>query len=354
MLSRRDFLHRFFLYTLSLYAGGSALSACSPRETPPPIIPTSTMPPSPTATNTLSPTGVPYGTRAPTAAATTTLTRVPPSPTPFQPYLSVAHGPSPSAITRAAIDTLGGIGRFVKKGDDVIIKPNICNASLKPELASTTNPEVVATLVTLCLDAGAKRVRVMDQPFSGTAVEAYKTSGIRDAVERAGGQMEIMSDMKYVTTSFPQGRDIKSWKVYEDILKADVLINVPVAKTHDLAKLTLAMKGLMGVIPNANRSAFHNSIDQRIADLNTVVHPTLNVVDAVRVVVRNGPTNWNPANVVLANTVIASHDVVAADAYAAKTLFQRQPQEIGYIRLGGEMGIGKYDLQNMVIKEVSV
>jgi uncharacterized protein (DUF362 family) len=211
---------------------------------------------------------------------------------------------------------------------------------------------VVAALVQMCLEAGAARVRVMDQPFSGTATEAYKTSGIREAVERAGGQMEIMSDMKFASVNFPDGRDIKKWKVYQDILKADVVINVPIAKTHDVATLTLAMKGLMGVI--TDRPSIHNAIHQRIADLSTLIKPTLNVIDGVRVLARGGPTNWNLADVVLANTIIASHDIVAADAYATQVLFKVKPEDVGYIKIGAEMSIGRFDFNNLRVKEVTV
>ncbi len=345
MLSRRQFLRALFFG-----ASGTVLAACAPKQADAPTAGPSParLSPSPTTANI-----APTAPVLPTFAATATMTRIPPSPTPSQPYLSVARGANPAAITRAAVDALGGIQRFVKSGDEVIVKPNICNASLPPELASTTNPEVVAELVKLCLEAGCKRVRVMDQPFAGVAVEAYKNSGIRAAVERAGGQMEIMSAMKYAAFTFPAAaRDLKSSKIYQDVLKADVLINVPVAKTHNLAKLTLGMKGLMGVI--LDREPLHQSIHQRVADLSTAIRTTLTVIDGVRVVVADGPTTWDPKNVVVANTIIASHDIVAADAYAAQTLFKIKPQDIGYIKLGAEMGIGRADLANLRVKEVSV
>ncbi len=363
MLSRRQFLR-----ALLFGASGTMLAACAPKQAalptakptplprptalPPTSAPTATpLPPSPVTANTIAPAAA--ASPSSTAAATATMTRIPPSPTPSQPYLSVARGASPAAITRAAIDTLGGIKRFVKSGDEVIIKPNICNASIPPELASTTNPEVVAELVKLCLEAGAKRVRVMDQPFSGVAVEAYKNSGIRAAVERVGGQMEIMSAAKYAAVTFPAAaRDLKSSKVYQDVLKANVFINVPVAKTHNLAKLTLGMKGLMGVI--LEREPLHNNIHQRVADLSTAIPTTLTVVDAVKIVVAGGPTTWDANNVVAANTVIASHDIVAADAYAAQSLFKMKPEDIGYIKAGAAMGIGRADVANLRIKEVSV
>jgi len=356
MFSRREFLRYAVLYMLSL-AGGSTLAACSqptPTPTPTPLPPTLT----PTATQTATPvpptaTLAPTATRTPTPVPTATMTATPVPPTAFDPYIAVAHGPSPSAITRAAIEALGGMRRFVKPGNDVIIKPNICNSAYGPEYASTTNPEVVAELVKMCLEAGARRVRVMDQPFHGTPAEAYKKSGIRDAVEKVGGQMEIMSTAKFVSTDFPAtSRLLKKWKVYQDILKADVVINVPIAKTHDVARLTLAMKNVMGVITDP--PALHTALDQHIADLNTLIKPTLHVIDAVRTLAVNGPVGGSLDFVVRTNLVLASHDPVALDAYTARRLFLRKPEEITYIKHGVEMGLGRWDLDKLRIKEVTV
>jgi len=241
--------------------------------------------------------------------------------------------------------------RFVKRGNDVVIKPNICVGYHSYEYAATTNPEVVGALVALCLGAGARRVRVMDQPFGGTPRQAHAQSGIEEAVQAAGGQMEVMSNIKYRETSIPEGRDITSWPVYGDVLDADVLINVPIAKHHSLARLTLGMKNLMGVI--LKRGEFHFNLGQRIADLNSLVRPTLTVVDAVRILMNHGPTGGNLDDVKLVNTVIASHDTVAADAYAA-TIFELTGADIPAVRAGAQMGLGTIDLSSIKIEEISV
>jgi len=344
MLSRRDFIRRSILYSLAI-AGGNALVSCSqPVPTSTPILPTAPA----LATATLAPTRAAGATIVPAP----TMTATPLAPVAGEPYLAVAHGASPAAITRAVVDALGGISKFVKAGNDVIIKPNICNAQNGPEYASTTNPEVVAELVKLCLEAGAKRVRVMDAPFSGTAVVGYVKSGIREAVEKAGGQMELMASNKFVAVDFPNGRSLKSNKVYQDIMKADVVINVPIAKHHGSAQLTLAMKGLMGVVQD--RNSIHFALDQRIADLSTVIKPTLNIIDGVRVLMNHGPTGGNLKDVKMANTLIASYDPVATDAYAAQIFFSKKPQDIDYIKLGAEMGLGRYDFDKVRIKEVTV
>jgi uncharacterized protein (DUF362 family) len=293
----------------------------------------------------------------PTTAQQQTATSTPeprqptPEPTAGQAYLAVARGPDPAAITMAAVAAIGGIERFVKAGADVIIKPNICTDYYSFEYAATTNPEVVGTLVWLCQGAGARRVRVMDAPFGGRAESAYAKSGIADAVTAAGGQMEAMNRNKFKDTPIPDGRDIKNWAIYQEILKADVVIDVPIAKHHSLARLTLAGKNLMGVITQRNR--LHQNLGQRVADLVSLVRPNLTVVDGVRTLMANGPTGGNLDDVRLTNTVIASHDIVAADAYAT-TLFGLTGADIGYIRAAAEMGLGTLDLDGIRIEEIAV
>ena len=276
---------------------------------------------------------------------------VPAAPPSGATYLAVARGESPTAIVQAALKALGGIERFVKSGNDVIIKPNICTASYTYEYAATTNPEVIGALIQLCLGAGASRVRVMDHAFSGRSEWAYQRSGIGEVAATAGGSMEEMTAMKYREVDIPEGRDIKKWMVYGDIVDADVLINVPIAKHHSLARLTLGMKNLMGVIKWAND--FHINLGQRIADLNSLVRPTLTVVDAVRILMNHGPTSGNLDDVKLANTVIASHDIVAADAYAA-TLFGLTGGDIPATRAGAKMGLGTMDLSGVKVEEISL
>jgi len=250
-----------------------------------------------------------------------------------------------------AVELLGGMGRFVKKGDNVIIKPNIGPSVRAYEYAATTNPWVVAAVVRLCLEAGAGRVRVMDKPFGGSPEDGYARSGIKEQVERAGGEMEIMSRFKFVSTDIPQGKDIKKWDIYEDILKADVLINVPIAKQHSAARLTLGLKNLMGTINNAQ--LFHINLHQRIADLATQVRPALTIIDAVRILVANGPTGGNLKDVRKLDTIIAGADIVAADSYAT-TLFDMKPEDVPYIINAANMGLGSSDLGKLNIKEITL
>jgi uncharacterized protein (DUF362 family) len=326
-MTRRDFIRRMAALGLSTATAGAifSLSACSsPDVTAPSPVP----PPAPKE---------PLAAKSPPAYGGT--------------YLAVSRGESPSAMVQSAIKALGGIERFVKPGNDVIVKPNICVAYHSYEYAATTNPGVVSAIVGLCLGAGARRVRVMDQPFGGTPEKAYAISGIEEAVQSAGGQMEVMSEIKYKDIPIPDGVDIKSWPIYRDALDADVLINVPIAKHHSLARLTLGMKNLMGLIQK--RPLFHFNLGQRVADLTSLVRPDLTIVDGVRILMNHGPTGGSLDDVKLANTIIASHDIVAADAYAA-TLFDLTGNDIPIIRAGAEMGLGNMDLSNIKIEEISV
>jgi uncharacterized protein (DUF362 family) len=266
-------------------------------------------------------------------------------------YLAVARGADPAAITEAALKALGGIERFVKAGSNVIIKPNICTDYYTYEYGATTNPVVVATLVKLALGAGAKRVRVMDSPFGGTPESAYAKSGIEEAVKAAGGTMEVMNPNKYKKTRIPNGKVMKDWEIYQDVLTCDLLIDVGIAKHHSLARMTAGMKNLLGVV--TNRGGVHSIMSQGLGDLLSVIQPQLTVVDAVRTLMRNGPTGGNLDDVKQNNAVIASTDIVATDAYSAG-LLDVNPKEIGYIRTAAERGFGTLDLSGVKVVEISV
>ena len=273
------------------------------------------------------------------------------APVAANPALAIARGSSPTALVQTAIAALGGIGAFVKPGDDVIIKPNIVAADYSYEYAAYTNPEVVGAVTALCVGAGAGRVRVMDTPSSSTCEQVYERSGIGDAVTAAGGEMEVMSSIKYRTVDLPEGRDITSWSVYGDVLDADVVINVPIAKHHRLSGLTLSMKNLMGVI--TDRSQFHSNLGQRIADLSSLIRPTLTIMDAVNILMDNGPRGGNLSDVMQMNTVVAGQDFVAVGAYAA-TFFGQTGADVDALRCAAEMGLGTLDYSSLQIQEVAV
>jgi uncharacterized protein (DUF362 family) len=335
--SRRDFLRM-------LAAGTGALSlqqllaACGIKPASVPVA--STVPAS-----------MPSPTSMTSATAAPSIPDEAPPPLPSEaPDLVVARGSDPETIVRRALAALGGMERFVSKNASVVVKPNICVAYHSYEYAATTNPWVVAALVKMCLEAGARSVQVMDMPFGGGQKEAYVRSGISEQVLAAGGEMISMSRLKYVAADIPGGQDLKQTRVYEDVLKADVLINVPIAKTHGLAGLTLGMKNLLGVIQD--RPYMHTNLGQRVADLTSLLRPELTVVDAVRILTANGPSGGNLDDVKELDTVIASADIVAADSYATG-LFNRRPEEITYISAATAMGLGRSDLQNLRIEEIA-
>lgn len=267
------------------------------------------------------------------------------------PYLVVTRGSDAEQMVRQGMQALGGIERFMKPDADVIVKPNICIGYHSYEYAATTNPWVVAAIVKMCLEAGAKRVRVMDYPFGGTGEQCYKNSGIADLVTAAGGVMEVMSELKYVETVIPDAVRLKKASIYQDILTTDLLINVPIAKNHGMAKLTLGLKNLMGTM--LNRESIHPSFEQNLVDLATVVRPQLTIIDGIRTLMANGPTGGNLDDVKLQNTLIFSHDIVAADSYATR-LFDKTPEYLPYVMKAAERGLGKADLTGLDIQEINL
>ena len=266
-----------------------------------------------------------------------------------QPIVVVAEKDKPAELVRKAIKALGGMGRFVKKGNRVLIKPNIAFAR-PPEGAATTNPEVVAELVQLCFEAGAKEVIVLDYTLDPARI-TYEMSGIAKAAEAKGARVVYVSPRDFVPIEVPKGKILSAYdvRVLKQVLDADVFINVPIAKTHGSARLTLGMKNLMGIIQD--RGAWHRSGDlhQCIADFVTAVKPHLTVIDAIRILASGGPKG--PGRVEQKDTIIASTDIVAADAYAT-TLFGLTPNDVPHIIKAAELGVGVADLKRVKIVKV--
>jgi uncharacterized protein (DUF362 family) len=266
------------------------------------------------------------------------------------PYMTVVHGTPVATNVKTAIAKLGGMKRFVGSGDDVVIKPNICHPRA-PQYAATTNPEVVATLVRLARAAGAKRVRVMDNPVSTNPSGCYSASGIQSAVKAAGGSMHVMSSARYVAYDIPGGT-LKRHKLYRDMVECDVLINVPIAKQHGSTGLTLAGKNAMGC--TNDRKRMHKlGLSRTIAELNAKLKPDLTVLDAIRILVRNGPSGGSLSDVKRKDIVIASKDWVAVDAYATR-LFGKKPGFVPYIAAAAKMGLGKANLSGLAIGKYEV
>ena len=250
-------------------------------------------------------------------------------------------------LTERAIAELGGMGKFVRRGDVVWIKPNIA-WDRTPEQAANTNPDVVATLVRLCLAAGAKVVKVGDNPCNA-AQKTYETSGIAAAAKAAGAEIVFLDPSRFKEADIG-GRRVKSLPMYPEILETDLVINVPVAKHHVLAQATLAMKNYMGVMEN--RRTFHQALPECITDLTLFMKPRLCVLDAMRVLLAHGPTGGKLEDVATKLTIAAGTDIVALDAFGAE-LLGRKPSDISTIPAGQQAGLGTMDYRK-IAREIAV
>jgi uncharacterized protein (DUF362 family) len=265
------------------------------------------------------------------------------------PTIAVASKKSPAELVRAAVGGVGGIRRFVKPGASVLVKPNIGWAR-KPHQAATTNPEVVAEIVRLCKQAGAREVKVMDHAVDGPDALVLKITGIEAAAREAGAKVSLASSPAlYEKVDLPRGKALKSVHVLRDLRRADVFINVPIAKVHGTTRLTLGCKNLMGIV--WDRGALHRSasLDQAIADCAAEIRPHLVILDAIQTLLTNGPKG--PGRTEKKDIVVAGTDQLAVDAYGA-TLFGRTPTSIAHLKRAHEMGVGEIDLNRVKVKHV--
>ena len=266
--------------------------------------------------------------------------------------LVVASGDDAKAIVKKAVAELGGMKKFVSKGDVVVVKPNIAWIR-KPETASNTNPDVIAGLIEMALDAGAKEVKVFDRT-DRPPKDCYDSSGIGEAARKLGATILYQNEMKTVKIPLPQGVHIKEAVVARDAMECDCFINVPVAKHHGSTKLSIAMKNHMGVVFEGTHRIWHANLNQAIPDFALHFKPKLTVVDAYRILFRGGPAGGNLNDVQTPQKCIVGVDQAAADAYST-TLFPmwaKQPTDIIHIALAGKMGVGQIDLAKLRIREV--
>jgi len=263
--------------------------------------------------------------------------------------MAAVRGGEPDVMFDRAMAAMGGMGRFVKKGQKVVIKPNI-GWDVPPDRAANTNPLLVKRIVEHCINAGAREVLVFDNTCDAWT-KCYKTSGIEKYVKEAGGKVVPgNTEGYYHKVEVTQGKSLKDSKVHELILESDVFINVPVLKHHSATDLSISMKNLMGII--WDRRYWHrNDLHQCIADFTTWSKPDLNIIDAYRVMQKNGPRGVSVDDVGLYKTQIISADIVAADASATK-LFGAEPEEIEYIKIADQMGVGTMDLKSLNIKRI--
>lgn len=273
------------------------------------------------------------------------------------PDLVAVMGGEPEVMLNKALDALGGINRFVKKGQKIVIKPNI-GWDRKPELAANTNPKLIQSLVKKCLDAGAQKVTVFDHTCDNWQ-KCYESSGIAEAVKAVGGIVVPGNDEKYYKKeiSLPKGVVLKSAKIHEALDEADAWINVPVLKNHGGAKFTCCMKNYMGIV--WDRRYFHqNDLQQCIADVCTwTKKPVLNIVDAYRIVFQNGPQGRSAADVAMVKSLIASTDIIAADT-AALSFFNQvkklDMEAVSHITKGEAHKLGTTRLDDLKIERIKI
>jgi uncharacterized protein (DUF362 family) len=263
--------------------------------------------------------------------------------TPYDPVENIAQD-----LTNSAVEALGGMKRFVSKGDVVWVKPNI-GWDRTPEQAANTNPEVVAALVAMCLDAGAKTVKVGDYPCND-ARRTYKNSGIAEAAADAGAEIVYIDASRFRDMNIG-GERLKTTPVYPEIVECDLVISAPVVKHHGSTKVTLAMKNYMGCV--GNRRVFHQDLPACIRDITAFMKPRLSVLDAMRILTDHGPTGGDLRDVKRMDTIAAGTDIVALDAFGS-VLLGNDPYDIGTVQSGAEAGLGRIDYKALNLKEIAL
>lgn len=266
--------------------------------------------------------------------------------TPSLPDIAWVEGDDPGAITRKAIELLGGMKRFVTRNERVIIKPNI-GWDRTPELAACTNPEVVRALVEMCFEAGAKEVIVTDNSTNAPQ-RCFPRSGIEAAAKAAGAKVLLPNPYRLKKTAI-KGVWLKEWEVFTDFLEADKIINVPIAKHHSLSRLTLGMKNWLGAL-GGPRNQLHQRLDEAMVDLAAFFRPVITVMDAYRILLRNGPQGGRLSDVKLQKMVVAGIDPVAIDSIAT-TFFDLKPEDLAYLPLAKERGLGEINFERLRLEK---
>ncbi len=246
----------------------------------------------------------------------------------------------PYSMTVKAINAMGGMERFVKKGGTVVVKPNI-GWDRTPEQAANTNPLVVAAVVELCFKAGAKKVNVFDNPCNDPR-RCYDSSGIREAAKSKGANVFFPDLKDTVAAKFSYESPMEGWPILRAALECDTFINVPVLKHHGLPGLTLSMKNLMGIC-SGNRGLMHDGLGRKIVDLTDFINPELTVIDGIKYLERHGPTGGNTSDVRELNTVIVSTDPTLADAYASAAA-GKDPLFLENVRIAAKRKLGNADI----------
>jgi uncharacterized protein (DUF362 family) len=270
------------------------------------------------------------------------------APLATSPRMVIVRGGTPADNARAAIERLGGLEQFVGPNDVVLIKPNMGWDST-PAQGANTHPDVVAEIIKACRNARAKRIIVTDCPIS-EARRAFERSGILRAASEAGAEVVLPEESRYHTVRVSERLGI--WGVLEPFIEATKIINVPIGKHHSLTGVTGGMKNWIG-ITTERRVMFHGDLNRSIAELAALMLPTLTIMDASRVLMRNGPRGGNLADVKAFGALAASVDPVALDAWACGLLDTPEAKLPGYLQLGEQMGLGQVDYRSLSPIEIT-
>jgi uncharacterized protein (DUF362 family) len=268
-----------------------------------------------------------------------------------EPYDLVVISGDPVGATKKALEAMGGISRFVKKGQRVVLKPNMSFART-PEFSATTHPLVVATVAQACMNAGAQQVLVLDHTLHRAELCLERT-GIQEACKNISGVhvLAIQERKFYREIKIPQGKVLERVEVIKEVLEAPVLINLPVAKSHSATGVSMGMKGLMGLI--WDRESFHSqyNINQAIADLGTLIKPQLTILDATRALTSGGP--GGPGEVKKPNLIIAGIDPVAVDSYGVSIVpwygQNFKGRQVEHLLVAHQRGLGQIDIERLTV-----
>lgn len=266
--------------------------------------------------------------------------------------MAAVMGDGPADMFDVGIAALGGMRRFVKRGQVVLIKPN-ASWNVDPERGATTTPVLVQRIVEHCVEAGASKVYVVDHTIDNWKL-CFETTRIESAAKQGGGQIIPGSSKGYFQqAAVPRAKNLKSVMVHEMVLEADVLINVPILKHHGSTTITCALKNLMGLV--WDRWYYHaNDLHRCIAEFALLRTPTLNVVDAHTVMMSGGPRGSSyRSSLKVKKMQIISPDIVAADAAAAAT-WGTDADSVRYIQIADELGLGTKNLDSLNIKRMRV
>ncbi|MCG8423049.1 MAG: DUF362 domain-containing protein [Proteobacteria bacterium] len=269
------------------------------------------------------------------------------------PVLGVARGNDVDAMVRAAIDNIGGIGRFIRRGDVVVIKPNVAFERVAV-LGATSNPEVLQALIRVVLSAGADEVRVADNPIESPEA-CFARSGIRKAALDAGARLFLPTSGSFETLHVPGATWIENWPFFwRPFRGANKVIGIAPVKDHNLCRASMTTKNWYGLL-GGRRNQFHQDIHGIISDLALMLRPTFVLLDGSRVLFRSGPTGGSLADVRPGQTIVASTDTLAVDSFGWDDLLGRKGEELpAYFAKAEKRGLGTTDWRSVSIKETQV